>query len=75
MVHSNLAYCINVYGCAKNSAQKPLTSDVPSHRNELNKRMTIISFATAWNTVNDRKYNPWQKIFLKELKIDLLFKD
>ncbi len=24
MVHSNITYCINVYGCANNSALKPL---------------------------------------------------
>jgi hypothetical protein len=45
---------------------------VPPHRIELFKRMPFISFATAWNSVDDRKYNRNQKSFLKELKSDLL---
>jgi hypothetical protein len=39
---------------------------------ELFKRMPLISFATAWNSVDDRNYNQNQKSFLKELKSDLL---
>jgi hypothetical protein len=45
---------------------------VPPHRIELYKRMPLISYATAWNSVDDRKYNQSQKMFLKELKSDLL---
>jgi hypothetical protein len=45
---------------------------VPPHRIELYKRMPLIAFATAWKTVDDRKYNPRQNMYLKELKVDLL---
>jgi hypothetical protein len=45
---------------------------VPPHRIELYKRMPLISFATAWNSVDDRKYNQSQKMFLNLLKSDLL---
>ena len=45
---------------------------VPPHRIELFKRMPLISFATAWNSIDDRKYNQNQKLFLKELRSDLL---
>ncbi len=37
-----------------------------------NKRMPLISFATAWNSVDDRKYIQNQKLFLKEFRSDLL---
>ncbi len=43
---------------------------VQLHRIELYKRMPLISIATAWNTID--KYNPRQKMFLKEMKADLL---
>ena len=39
---------------------------VPPHRIELFKRMPLISFATAWNSVDDHKYNQNQKSFLKK---------
>ncbi len=42
------------------------------HRIELYKRMPLVSFATAWNSFDDRKYNPRQNAFLNELKTDLL---
>ncbi len=45
---------------------------VPPHRIELFKRMPLISFATAWNSVDDRKYIQNQKLFLKELRSDFL---
>ncbi len=148
MIHSNIVYCINVYGCANNSTLKPLVLKqkqairtisnaayrdhtaplfkqhkilpiaelvqyskvkfmhsymfgnippsffemwltnrernamrvlrnaddiyVPPHGIELFKRMPLISFATAWNSVDDRKYIQSQKLILKELKSDLL---
>jgi hypothetical protein len=148
MIHSNIVYCINVYGSANNSTLKPLVLKqkqairtisnaayrdhtaplfnqhkilpiaelihyskvkfmhsymfgkvppsffemwqtnrdrnvmrvlrnaddiyVPPHRIELFKRMPLISFATAWNSIDDRKYNQNQKLFLKELRSDLL---
>jgi hypothetical protein len=42
------------------------------HRIEFFKRMPLISFATAWNSIDDRKLNPSQKVFLKQMKSDLL---
>jgi hypothetical protein len=148
MIHSNIAYCINVYGCANDSTLKPLilkqkqairvvsnagyrdhtaplfakhkiltvkeliyfckakfmhsymfgrlppsfyemwqtnrernvarelrNADdlyVLPHRIELFKRMPLISFANAWNSIDVRKHNPSQKVFLKQLKSELL---
>ncbi len=45
---------------------------IPPHRIELFKRMPLISFPTAWNSLDDRKYNPRQKAFLKQIKSELL---
>ena len=39
------------------------------HRIELFKRMPLISFATAWNSIDDHKLNPSQNVFLKQLKL------
>ncbi len=33
------------------------------HRIELYKKRPLVSFATAWNSIDDRKYNPRQKTF------------
>jgi hypothetical protein len=148
MVHSNIAYCINVYGCANDTTLKPLilkqkqairvvsnagyrdhtaplfakhkilpvkeliylckakfmhsymfgrlppsfyemwqtnrernvvrelrNADdlyVLPHRIELFKRMPLISFANTWNSIDARKHNPSQKVFVKQLKNELL---
>jgi hypothetical protein len=45
---------------------------VRPHRIELFKRMPLISFANAWNSIDARKHNPSQKVFLKQLKNELL---
>ena len=42
------------------------------HRIELFKRMPLISFANAWNSIDARKHNPSQKVFVKQLKNELL---
>jgi hypothetical protein len=148
MIHSNIAYCIYVYGCANNSTLKPLilkqkqairvVSNVgyrdhtaplfvkhkilpvneliyfckvkfmhnymfgrlPSsffeawqtnrernvarelrnaddlyvlpHLIELFKRMQFISFATAWSSIDEREHNPKQKVFLNQMRSDIL---
>jgi len=45
---------------------------IPPHRIDLNKRMPLVSFPSAWNTIDNRKFNPRQSVFLKELKAELL---
>jgi hypothetical protein len=36
------------------------------------KRMPLISFATAWNSIDERKQSPNQKVFLNQMKSDIL---
>ena len=43
---------------------------IPPHRTD--KRMPLVSFPSAWNTIDNRKFNPRQSVFLKELKAELL---
>ncbi len=31
---------------------------IPPHRTDLYKRMPLVSFPTAWNTIDNRKFNP-----------------
>ncbi len=42
------------------------------HRIEFFKRMPLVSFATAWNSIDERKNNPNQKVFLTQMKSDIL---
>jgi hypothetical protein len=42
------------------------------HPIELFKRTPLISFATTWNSIDERKNNLNQKVFLTQMKSDIL---
>jgi hypothetical protein len=64
------AFCYMYNAMDKNKNLKSHVSDIlrmiymfPLHRIELYKRMPLVSFATAWNSIVDYMYNPRQKAF------------